>query len=95
MDIKSVTEFRNFILLKNLIDLHPLIKQLQQCVTNYEKACSCLKKSYKEIMYNECKKMYETIVPIIISELKVPFINNSPSKQIRFYQDGKLLGTIV
>lgn len=94
MDIRNVTEFRNFVDAHGLRSLHRDIEATCVCVMDYERGCSCWNNSDRQKIYNNCKGLYARSVGVIVKMFSPQFLNFAPKNIITFWQDGIAIGTI-
>ena len=94
MDIRNVTEFRNFLTTTRLTGLHQSIDAVLHCVMDYERGCNCWKTNDKQRIYNNCKMLYQTAVSLVMCSYKGQFLAHAPDGRICFYQDGRPIGTM-
>ena len=94
MDIRNVTEFRNFVNLNGLTNSHSTLQGLVGCVMDYERACGCWSQEKKQKIYNNCKILYAQAVSIATSQMRNAFLSKAPDRRLNFYQDGQLLASL-
>ena len=94
MDIRNVTEFRNFVNANQLNGLSKEIQAVTICVTDYERGCSCWKGSDRQKIYDNCKALYIRAVGIITTQFASQFIEKTPDRRVIFSQDGVPLGSV-
>ena len=94
MDIKNVTEFRNYIDLNQLRSLNPSFEAAAICVMDYERGCSCWNNNDRQTTYNNCKVLYARAVGVISQSFRAQFMAKCPDMSLNFYQDGCLIASI-
>lgn len=94
MDIRNITEFRNFVDRNGLRSLHHDIEAVSICVADYERGCSCWNAGDRDKVYNNCKCLYLKSVGISIRQFAPQFLAASQGQAINFLQDGNLIGSI-
>lgn len=93
MEIKNVTEFRNFIRSNNLNGINGLIDQTTTCVDEYEHGCNCWKAKERQNIYNRCRVNYENAVGVSMG-LKTRFLQCTSDSMITFFSDGRVIGVM-
>jgi len=94
MDIKNVTEFRNFVSSNGLANSSPEVTAAILCVMDYERGCSCWKNDERKKIYNNCKILYSRAVSVVVRNLRHQFISKTADQIMTFYQDGISIGSI-
>ena len=94
MDIRNVTEFRNFVTSNGLGGSHPSVQAVVICVMDYERGCNCWKTKDRQVIYNNCRILYAKAVAVVTSSLQAHFLKHSSGGKISFYQDGVLLASM-
>jgi len=94
MDIRNVTEFRNFVNANQLNGLSKEIQAVTICITDYERGCSCWKEGDRQKIYDNCKALYIRAVGIITSQFSSQFVEKTPDKRVNFFQDGVPIGAV-
>lgn len=94
MDIKNVTEFRNYVDAHGFRSLHKDIEATCICVMDYERGCNCWKANDRQKVYNNCKALYARAVGTITKLFAPQFLTYAQGHGITFYQDGIVIGSI-
>jgi len=94
MEIRNVTEFRNFVTSNGLGSSHPDIQAVVICVMDYERGCNCWKAKDRQKIYNNCRLLYARAVLIVTSSLQAHFLKHASNGKLSFYQNGVLLASI-
>lgn len=94
MDIKTPTEFKNYVQANGLSNLHQDITQVLTCISEYERGCNCWQSSDRTKLYNNCKALYIKAVNSILTTYKAHFLQFTIDKQLNFYLDGRIIGSI-
>ena len=87
MDIRNVTEFRNYIVANQLASLSRDIEAVVICVADYERGCSCWKAGDRDKIYANCKGLYVRAVQTISRQF-APQFTGPARTTITFLQDG-------
>lgn len=93
MEIRNLTEFRNFAIQHQLIQLHKDIESVSLCATDYERGCNCWKKEDRQKIYNNCKALYVKAVGTVVRSFPAQFSSHAKDRRIVFMQDGIPIGT--
>lgn len=94
MDIRNVTEFRNFVNNNQLRTLHSAIDAVCICVMDYEKGCGCWNNNDRQRIYENCKILYQQAIGVISNTYKSHFMAHVIEQQLNFYMDGRIIGSI-
>lgn len=94
MEIRNVTEFRNFIDDAKLRGLHQDIDAVAICVMDYERGCNCWRGNARQKIYNNCKALYVKSMGVILGAFANHFLSHCKDHGITFMQDGILIGSL-
>lgn len=94
MDIRNVTEFRNFVNINGLRGLHGDIDAVAICVMDYERGCNCWKNGDKQKIYNNCKALYVKSMGVVLGQFSAHFLAKTPGHSLTFFQDGVAIGSM-
>jgi hypothetical protein len=94
MDIRNVTEFRNFVNSNQLRGLHKDIEAVSICVMEYERECNCWKNNDRQKIYENCKSLYTKAVGTVINSFKPHFLSHVSDQNLTFYLSGRPIGTM-
>ena len=96
MNIQNVTQFVNFIVTNNLVNLDSSFLQLTQCLERYSAACNCYKTEDKVKIYNTCNGVYINSIQNVVPRLKHQIMAKTSERQISFYNDsGVIIGVLL
>lgn len=87
MEIRNVTEFRNFVVNNKLSVLSQEIHAVVVCVADYERGRSCWKASDRDRIYANCKALYVKAVGLVARQFASNFSAYSLDR-INFSLDG-------
>lgn len=94
MRIDNVTQFLNFANSNSAISSDPSISQLNHCLEKYKYKCSCYSNQDKINQYNECNRIYQSIVLSTIPRLKREIFSKVGDMSVYFYDGSRLIGVI-
>jgi len=94
MDIRNVTEFRNFLRVNGLSNSHPTFQAVLSCVMDYERTCNCSSKMTKQNIYNNCKRLYGIAAGVAVTSMRTEVLSKIPDRRLRLFQDNALLASI-
>jgi len=94
MEIRNVTEFRNFVNGNGLRNIHGDIDAVATCVMDYERGCNCWNSGDRQKIYNTCKALYVKSIAVIQTQLASLFLSKVPGHRIVFFQDGIPIGSV-
>jgi hypothetical protein len=94
MDIRNVTEFRNFVNNNKLRNLHSDIDAVSICVMDFERGCTCWDGGARQKIYNNCVILYERSMGVVLTSFKPHFLAHTIDQAMTFYIDGRVIGSM-
>lgn len=94
MEIRNVTEFRNFVNGNGLRGIHPDIDAVAICVMEYERGCNCWKGNARQQIYNNCKALYIKSMGAVLGTFAGHFLSHCRDNCLTFMQDGIPIGSL-
>lgn len=94
MRISNLTECNNFLKSNGLLSLDGSFMQLDQCISNYLRKCSCHNTQDKLNIYSKCNDIYYNIASRVAPIFKSHMLSKTGSRQIFFYDKNRLIGSI-
>lgn len=93
MDIRNVTEFKNYVMANKLASLSRDIESVVICLTDYERGCSCWKAGDRQKIYDNCRALYIRTAQMIERQLGQQFAA-AAGGSIRFSEGGIVIARV-